>query len=528
MKLENERKKVKAFLDNKLIVRKDFDPIDISMGINWNYSHSENANTYQTYLHSLGIITDLLRISLNEDDSSLLKHAREIIIDWHENNHRKSENYAWKEHPVSSRISNIIEFQEKATSYKLEDETFEKIIINHCEYLSEERNYKFNNHGLMMDYGLLNACKHLTDKRLKRFYADKAIYRVRYALYRDFTRKGVHLENSPEYHRLVLSIFTKLDRVIKELKLSIGKNEKELLDLSREYKSHIIQPNNYYPMIGDTGTIHDVKIEKNFNDFIDYDAGIAILNNKDTNDITNSTMLTFKSGYHKKTHKHNDDLSVTLYLSGEELLVDSGKYSYDSKDKIRQHLVSPRGHSSPCIAHKNYVLSNPLKEQENIKITKYVSKNSYKLVSGINKMYKNAIVTRHNILSENNIYFVVDRIVSKEDGLFYQNFNINENATITQIDKLTFDIKLNSKNYVLKTFERIDSDIMTDIKKGYVSRTFGEYNNNKRILVKQTKKNATFISAILTRDQYDILSNVKLSNNRLTYIYNGEKIEVII
>lgn len=528
MKLEKEREKVQAFLNNYLIVRKGFDPIDISNGIDWDYQHKKNANTYQTYLHSLGIVTDLLKVHKADNNPKLLKYAREIILDWHRKDHTKSKNYAWKEHPVSSRVSNIIEFQEGSGDFKIDNETFSKIIVDHCEYLYDEKYYKFNNHGLMMDYGLLHASKYVTDKRLKRIYTDKAIYRVRYALLRDFTRRGVHLENSPEYHRLVLALFRKIDKVVKELKLTIGKDESEIIKLAINYKNHIIQPNQYYPMIGDTGSIHDPKIKKNYSDFVDYDAGISILNNENEENAIESSMLTFKSGYHKKTHKHNDDLSVTLYLKGQELLVDSGKYSYDGKDKVRQHLVSPRGHNTVCIAHKNYKLTNPIKEQDNIKLTKYIRKKDYKLVSGVNKMYENASMTRHNILTHNDIYFVIDRVVAKEKGLFYQNFNLNEKAEVKEINKLTYEILLNNKKYILKTFERYDSKLMSEINKGFISRQFGSYETNNRILIKQTLKNSTFITAILPKEHEEFLTDVTFLNGSLKYKFDDKKYEVII
>src|SRR5699024_9766447 len=117
MKYSNERKKVDSFLKNQLIVRKGFDPINIESGINWNYKHKNNANTYQTYLHSLGIVTDLLKISIEDDNPKLLKYAQNIIINWVDKNPIDISKYSWKEHPVSSRINNIIEFQEKAIKH---------------------------------------------------------------------------------------------------------------------------------------------------------------------------------------------------------------------------------------------------------------------------------------------------------------------------------------------------------------------------------------------------------------------------
>src|SRR5699024_9891243 len=150
--------------------------------------------------------------------------------------------------------------------------------------------------------------------------------------------------------------------------------------LAQRYKGYIIQPNQVYPMIGDTGYIPDPRIKKSFKDFHDTEAGISILNNYNELEPENSSMLIFKSGYFNKTHKHLDDLSIYLYLNGEELLIDSGKYSYSAKDPIRQHIKSPQGHNVINLPDQTYNLENPFKEQFNLKITKRVSKLNYKLV----------------------------------------------------------------------------------------------------------------------------------------------------
>lgn len=523
MKYSNERRRVKLFLDDKWLVRKGFTPVDISKGIDWNYQHTSNAATYQTYIHSLGILNDLMKISRVDDNIKLEKIAKELILDWINADHLKGKTYAWKEHPVSSRINNIIAFQNVSTKYKLAQKVFEKLIIEHCNYLSNERNYKFNNHGLMMDNALINAAHHLQNDEKKNMYIEKAVYRIRYAIQRDFSRNGVHLENSPEYHRMVLAIFRNIEKKLNELKIPLGKQETEILKLAQKYKGYIIQPNQVYPMIGDTGHIPDARTKKIFRDFHDTEAGISILNNHNEAEPENSTMMIFKSGYFNMTHKHLDDLSTYLYLNGEELLIDSGKYSYSAKDPIRQHIKSPKGHNVVNLSEESYKLNNPFQEQFNLKITKRVSKSNYKLVAGINKLYEGTTLTRYNILTKNNICIIIDRVVSKESKKSYQNFNLNEEADVNKIDELEYKIMINNKLFGLKTFNRAGSSTKSSVEKGYVSRKFGEYKVNKRILFNQEGRNLTYITAIYSLDNNVEIDYINLRLSKLTYSINGNE-----
>lgn len=526
MKLSKEREKVEAFLNQKLIVRKGFAPINIEKGINWDYQHKNNANTYQTYLHGLGIVTDLLKVSMNDNRTDLLIFARDIIIDWETKNPITKKGYVWKEHPVSTRINNIVEFQEATSDIKIPEDVFSRILKTHCDYLYDEKNYKSNNHGLMMDYALLNASRFITNKKEKNMYIDKAIYRVKYLLLRDFSRRGVHLENSPEYHRLVLNLIKKIETVLKKNKRNLGKDETELISLAHEYKQYIIQPNNKYPLIGDTGNIYDKNIKKIYSDFVDYESGIAILQNKNTKNLERSTMLTFKSGYHKLTHKHKDDLSYSFYIDGQELLVDSGKYSYNTKDPIRKHLYSPKGHNTIFIENKTYKLENPMRDQRKMKISRYINKPKYKMVTGINSLYTNSNLTRYNILTKNNFNIVVDRIISKGDENIYQIFNLNEDAVVKEIDTRTYEILFNNEVFVIKTFEHYNTSIKSEVRDGFISREFNKYNENKQVVFNQTSDNATFITAVFNKKNPHTLKDIYIRGGKLIYEIADEKVTI--
>src|SRR5699024_11298984 len=111
----------KLYEDNKLLVKFKFDTIDISKGIDWEYKHNSNYKTYQVYLHSLGIIKSLVISSKKLEDSSYMKSAKELIVNWYKGEYDETNTQAWHEHAVASRIQNILYFQKRAGDYQLED-----------------------------------------------------------------------------------------------------------------------------------------------------------------------------------------------------------------------------------------------------------------------------------------------------------------------------------------------------------------------------------------------------------------------
>lgn len=521
--LKRSKEKVEKYLNGSLIVKNGFEPIEISDGINWNYKHSHNSNTYQTYLHSLGILKDFIRVGNYTKDASYFIHAKEMIIDWYENNNKDNgKNRAWNEHPVSSRVQHIIEFQENAGEYILSEEIFANIISIHCEFLSAEKNYKQNNHGLMMDNALLIAAPYLKDEQLKRFYIDKTLYRVKFALYRDFSRKGVHLENSPEYHRLVLNMFKGIERNLKKMNLSLGKEAITLMKRAGLYKSYIMKPNFEYPIIGDTGTIKDSKVNKYYIDFVDYESGIGILQNKNANDLEKSTWMSFKCGYHSKTHKHMDDLSITLYMDGNDVLIDSGKYSYKGNDPIRKFIVSPKAHNTVNIKNKDYSLTTSADDQFKLKINKFMLKNKHKVITAMNKLYENTVLIRHSILTTDNILFIHDNVSSKQKETYEQIFNINENATINQINELKYEITINEDIYILENIKLGNQNVTSEIKEGYVSRQFSKYVNNERIIFETNSEKTHFFTVLYNKKEESNLKDISLKNRVITYNYKGE------
>src|SRR5699024_7361312 len=88
---ENEKQKhvntAKSFLKGKLIVLKGFDSINVTDKIDWNYKHTNSANTYKLYLHTLNFIKSLVYAFQKTNDENFQKIASKHLNDWIDTNY---------------------------------------------------------------------------------------------------------------------------------------------------------------------------------------------------------------------------------------------------------------------------------------------------------------------------------------------------------------------------------------------------------------------------------------------------------
>src|SRR5699024_11725050 len=133
-----------------------------------------------------------------------------------------------------------------------QNEKFNYLKKIHCEYLAEEKNYKPNNHGILMDESLFNASFYIKDKILNELYRNLALSRVKLALYRDFSRKGLHSENSPEYHRMMMIVLNRFNELIKDKGENLSNDLNHRLKKAKKLLRIMLKPDFTYPMVGDT------------------------------------------------------------------------------------------------------------------------------------------------------------------------------------------------------------------------------------------------------------------------------------
>lgn len=268
---------------------------------------------------------------------------------------------AWKdEHAVSNRLFVLCAFihhlvDEEDTSLSQLDLLYHA--ERHAQWLSYDEHYVKNNHGVMMDLSLAQYSVLIRDIDPKQAdaYLQIALKRLGMMLDDTFDSKGCCTENSPTYHfvnySLFLSIFSFLEKYAKGFDLS---GWEETLEKAKTVGALLLRPDGTVPLIGDSESRPSTffpNVEPELSKGVGYypEAGLLVLSDDNIH-------FTFRAGGSKYSHRHIDDLSITLWAHGKDFIVDSGLYNYDISDKLRRRFISSDSHSGFYLRSQGHVL----------------------------------------------------------------------------------------------------------------------------------------------------------------------------
>ena len=510
-------------LENKFIFFRGFDVVDFSKGINWNYKHKHTVATYQVYLHCLHIVKELTDSYLVTNDERYVNKANKIIMDWASSDKNQTfypHNSSWKDHSAASRMKNIIYFQQNTNKkYQLDDEYFDSLLMKHCEFLSKREFYSENNHGMMSDEGLLFLSCYLNDNNLSNMYSQTAILRMERIILKLFSGSSYNLENSPEYHRLTQNLSTRFIRLVDLLGCHFDNKCRDIITKSYERNKVILKPDNTYPLIGDTG-LFKAKITKSFDNFIDYQAGVVYLNSENKVKQELSSYFTFKAGYQLKSHKHRDDLSLTYMHKGEDIFIDSGKYTYDRKNPMKPYIVSPVAHSTIYKINETYTLNDGVTDNDKLKLKFVYENDEYTHIASINHLYDKIKIYRDIIYFEDKGLIIVDRCFSDEKQFMGQNFNLAPDIDVEKISGKEYYLKT-SNNTVLIMKEHNSRTLSkyfnhSNSSRGFYSEKFNQLLETHQIEYRQNSMACRFVTSIMEKNGDNELEP-QLKNNKLIF-----------
>lgn len=517
--------KAKDILNNKFHLGSSLDSIQFKDKIDWNYVSSKNKNSYQLYLQALTPIAYLINSYIYSNNELYLDKALKIILSWNSYRLQKNENnMIWYDHTVANRTLNLILFNIIAgEKIKYDIEFIDNLILEHIEFLMDDKNYRMNNHGIMMDKSLIVA-SYIFNREIWRL---KALERIKENFYSSFSLKGVHLENSTFYHNYVKNMFLDIEKFLKEQGISLGQNIKKRLELADEYMSYIVKPDTFLPQIGDSKRFNLKNVEKRYENFIDVDAGIAILQNKDLINNKDSLWLSFVCGYYTKTHKHFDDLSLNLYYKGRDILVDSGGYGYGSS-KERAYVRSALAHNTILVKDESYDID----KKESIKITDYIQTSKYSLIKGKNYSYKNIKIERVIIFIKPSTVIIKDICLSKCKKEFLQVFNFSKGSNILKVDKKKSYIDVDGLNFSIEQF--IDVEMVKkytgdkNIPRAVISEKTGEIIEVSQLEYRTSGERVEFISIIRLDEKEHDVDIVEFNNEYIKILSDNESFQIIL
>ncbi len=495
-------------MNNQIYIFSSLDIIDFSKGINWDYQHHTNPQTYQLYLQALNCVSFLLNAFEISNDKKYLLKAKEIIESWYDYQIKKPVNtMVWYDHPTAYRAHNLVYFMilAKRNNIEINEEKYISLIEQHAHYLYSDKSYRKNNHGIMMDRAII-LLGILVAHPDAHHWIEKGIWRLKDTFYYSYSYNGVHLENSPEYHRIVFNLYKTTEKFLNQNDLSLGEDLLNILSKSEKYFSYLSKPDGSIPMIGDSGKLYTTNETKRFESFYDQTAGISILQaeNKDNKDL--STWISFVCGYGTTTHKHYDDLSFTLFYKGKDIFVDSGKYGY-GKSKLRSYVVSPSAHNTLCLKDKRYVLDKTNDDFKKIYTSSFLTNDKVDIVKGINKGYEGVTLERTLIFIKPEILIVVDKYNNDSTNTISQLFNLAPEINI---------VETSNKKVILKSgHERIEIEQL--LAPGELAVHQGDVEIPRAVIAEKFGKAIKSNQLEYTTDEKDgyLLTAIKLGENAI-------------
>lgn len=418
----------------------------------WDTVDEKYGDSYQLYIHSLRFVNELLITYETTKEVKYLDKAKEYIENWvHFSSENTGSNMVWYDHPTAQRIQVIIYYLYLSKDIHEIDETkYINILKYHSMFLADNKNYRKNNHGLMMDRSLMILGNILKDD----FIFNIGYYRSIETFWYSFSYTGLHLENSPEYHNMVTNMYLELQKYLSLSGKTYGSTIVAIISRATALKNIFTKPNKIIPSLGDSGN-GLTKINKNYENFIDYEAGLAIIQ-EDKNEF----FLTFISGYATITHKHIDDLSFTLFYKGKDFFVDPGKYSY-SKHPYRRYVKSFKGHSGIYINNTNYKITDKNRLVKKVYLNHHFENVNYTLVKGTNESYAEGDLSRTILyIKEFQVTIIIDEIKANKNISVLHNFNFHHKVETIKLNEYSYklingDVALKLVNHNNKSFEKV-------------------------------------------------------------------------
>jgi len=287
---------------------------------------------------------------LAEDISQ--KQADYVMSKWIEFMQDKKTNpeFFYHDHSLAYRAINLIECM-NFLSEEMRIAVTQHLIEIGTLLVSPLEDNALSNHAFDQAIALFLVSDFLAPTHFSKAWQGLSLARIERELDYSFTKDGVHVENSPSYHHgMITNIHRSLSKVLKINPHEFIQNHLSDLTKSIPFLAWIIRSDGKVPPIGDSEEkqvstslgrkISGDEVFSSHEGMRVFGEGYAIWKSS-----SKQYHLTLKSCHHGRFHRHDDDCSMTLWVRGTNLLMDSGLLYYLEKDPDRIHVRSAKGHS---------------------------------------------------------------------------------------------------------------------------------------------------------------------------------------
>ncbi|MDN5655852.1 MAG: heparinase II/III family protein, partial [Kocuria sp.] len=331
----------------------DFEPVLVTTVADWAYYGNEHRS-WGFHLHSWEFMDPLLRAYDETGDEDWLCQAVRVAVSWieiHRGAAEEDDPMAWYDMSLSLRTPRLIALCIRAARVKeLREDAI--VLANalawHLDELHLDRAFNTNNnHGFYTAVSQIHASKYVGMLPGAGSTGAEGELRLAQMAKSQFAPDGVHLEHSPDYHRMLLNSF--------ELAVHDGLIDDDEVKQRIQRAAHVlgwmIQPDGTLVQFGDTPETRIVGPEgRSIDPNTQYllsdgaegerptrelavypDGGYAFVRYPQPNGpgrLAESGYLAFSAAFHSRAHKHADDLNIVWYDCGRQILTDGGKFGY--------------------------------------------------------------------------------------------------------------------------------------------------------------------------------------------------------
>lgn len=375
--------------------------------------------------------------------SESLEFLDQLLEDWLEKfvSPAKDSEFPWHDHATALRLDRVIEYykflKEKNILTENQSKIFKSFILIHCEKLAQESFYsQHTNHGFDQAVSLFQASALFGYDDFKELALKRFIDELKFA----FTTEGIHVENSPGYHKgMITNVLRALALIKKHGEVALeGFDLPLFLNNAIEFLMYCMRCDYRLAYIGDTPTYGlDLTLDENkniplYSTLKKLSGKITLEKNEllpqvklyeksgyffyrsDWSNIKNSTHIIMKCGYLSPYHRQDDDLNILLSGMGEDWLIDSGLYSHNQKDLVRIYMRSARAHNVPIFDNIPIIRSyEELKDKDISIFQEETPKGAVACVTARTYMYKNTPIRRRLIIHNEHHFTIRDLLPKK-------------------------------------------------------------------------------------------------------------------
>lgn len=477
----------------------------------WHAELGEAANSKKLWINSLVTAHACLEFYKNDGEIKYYEKSLEFVSEYlnqYDSNHELFD-VAWKdEHAVSNRLFVLTAFIHHLIQSG--DRSISQLDLlqhaeRHARWLVSDDNYVKNNHGVMMDLSLAQYAMLIqtVDYQHASHYLRVAVRRLNMMLDDTFDPQGCCTENSPTYHFVNYSLFLSIFIFLKEHTTEINFDKWErTLEKAKAVGAILLRPDGTIPLIGDSeskpGTFFP-NVSPELSSGIGYypDAGLLVFSG-------DNIYFTFRAGGSKYSHRHVDDLSITLWANGQDFIVDSGLYNYDTNDKLRRRFISSASHSGFYLSSQGHVLFKNYKTPQDM--SHFTSFNRFSetgfQVSAVSHLSKECSVNREITFSNNEIVIVDSFENEIEQSWRFQlvlhpgvDVTIGEQREKISLVKDDVELILNIESSELQTSVKVEG--------GYYSEGFMKVVPTKTLVIAGQGKSLALTSSLKISVRHD-------------------------